>query len=493
MTFGEYYRDTSRSAVSPAKAMEEARDNILSRLNNKATVEQCKKLETFFNHAFYPEKYGQGDGSQYYTNIIRAVEAAYQQKYNTALNNFSMGASDVTYGVQPDGLPQLIRERHEAFVHKEKIYISTLESRLNRVKQVLNQIDASNGGAVLDDLKKDLVSLQSNLQNLLNIKDVQTNKNGAFLDLEHNDDLYQAVQIIDAQFEAASQVGGIFGPRDYGQILEWVLQAFDASTEPLIEEIGEDIIQKELIDKMTKTAGSDTTGKNGLSVSINGIKYDTDYIKKPPKSGEVTISNGTESFSFKYTQGFKPDSDRQGKMDVNFTFNDEGTYVPFRISAKNWKTLDRDFGSTPLIYALLRTLGDESATEYAFAMQDEKNDNVVKSSHQMAKYAIIADILMGYSQENNYADTLLINDRAASRVIVVSLVDLMEKIYSKIEDQKIQGYNDDVIHNRMIILRQAVAKAKQSRSSMYKSLAYKYMQSVQTAVHFANISPHLGL
>jgi len=48
--------------------------------------------------------------------------------------------------------------------------------------------------------------------------------------------------------------------------------------------------------------------------------------------------------------------------------------------------------------------------------------------------------LIGYSQKNNYADTILINDRQEKRVIVISLIDLMEKIYERIKSQEVKGY-----------------------------------------------------
>jgi hypothetical protein len=46
-----------------------------------------------------------------------------------------MGDSGVTYGdVSIDSLPTLLREKHESFEHSSKIYISTIQSRLDRVK-----------------------------------------------------------------------------------------------------------------------------------------------------------------------------------------------------------------------------------------------------------------------------------------------------------------------------------------------------------------------
>ena len=497
MNFYEYYQNLSRSNVRPSQSLEESKNNILNRLNGRATSEDCEKLQNFFNHAFYPEKYGQGNGSQYYNKVIKAVEAAYQQQYDKVLNNFSMGSTQVTYGVEPDELPKLIREKYEDFTHKEKIYISTLQSRLEKVKKLLNDIDINNADENIKIIERDLNSLKNNLNELLEIKDVSLdNKNQAYLDLQKNKDIFQKVEIIDNLYQSLSQSGGIFRPQDYGQILEWVLQAFDASKEPLIDEISEDLIEKEFIEKMTKTAGSLTTGQSTLNFSTPTIQFDDKFVKKKTKKGEKTkveVKGNKGSFKFEHTSGFKPDSDRQGKMDVEFTFNNNGKYIPFRISAKNWKYLSgHDFGHTTLVYALLRTLGESITEDYIYIMQDENNADIVKQGHDLAKYSILADILIGYSQKNNYADTILINDRQGKQVIVISLIDLMEKIYQKIRKQEIKGYQDNQIHKNMIIMRQAVEnQRKKGRSKAYKNLAFKYMQSIQVSIHFENISQYI--
>ena len=137
---------------------------------------------------------------------------------------------------------------------------------------------------------------------------------------------------------------------------------------------------------------------------------------------------------------FNPDKDRQGKMDVEFMFNTEAKQtIPFRISAKNWQTLDRDFGETNVIYALLRSAGNESAVEYAFAMQDKDATNL-SAAHRLAKYSLLVDILMGYSQQNNYADTIVINVRNEQRVIVASIIDIVDQINADLNSFNLAGY-----------------------------------------------------
>jgi hypothetical protein len=45
-------------------------------------------------------------------------------------------------------------------------------------------------------------------------------------------------------------------------------------------------------------------------------------------------------------------------------------------------------------------------------MQDKYNTDIVNAAHRLAKYSILIDILMGYSQTENYADTIVINVRS---------------------------------------------------------------------------------
>jgi hypothetical protein len=61
-------------------------------------------------------------------------------------------------------------------------------------------------------------------------------------------------------------------------------------------------------------------------------------------------------------------------------------------------------------------------------MQDKYNTDIVNAAHRLAKYSILIDILMGYSQTENYADTIVINVRSEQRVIVGSIVDIIDQI-----------------------------------------------------------------
>lgn len=143
-------------------------------------------------------------------------------------------------------------------------------------------------------------------------------------------------------------------------------------------------------------------------------------------------------------------------MDIDFSLPEpkEGNRN-FRISAKNWANLkNRDFGSSNLAYTLLRTIGEEGTDLYGYIMSDDKrSDRSITQAHKVAKLSIILDILMGYSQSENFADTIVINDRSAGQIRIYSIYKIINHIDKNIKSIKISGYNEDIIHNKMSILR----------------------------------------
>ena len=494
MTLGEYYDNRNRG-VDPERAIKQVHDNIMSDVYRQHTVEQCKELQDYLNQAFYPEKYLNGETNKFAQAIPLLISEAYQQKYNAAIDKFSMGASGVSYGkVSLDTLPIMIREKHESFEHKTKIYVSTIKERLEKVKKALNELSNVTSGDI-EGYKQELLALEKILGQLLDIKGVEQDKRGAYINLKGNDSVLQLVKDMDEKFAAASEVGGLFTPQDYGQVLEWILQAFSNNGEDIAEE-GAEYLTDEFITKMMNTAGSVKTPTNSDKIlELSKITVDNKdkkkYVTKKKntknETTEFTIHAGKSSFHFQAVQGFNPNSERQGKMDVDFTFNDKaGNVIPFRISAKNWQTLDRDFGETNVAYALLRSAGAESAMEYAYAMQDEHQEGLQDAFHRVAKYSILVDILMGYSQKENYADTIVINVRNEQRVIVASIIGIVDEINKNLNKLDISGYDDPTLETRLTIIRRALDRAP-GRSEEYISLSMKYLQTTKVRLMYSAI------
>ena len=491
MTLGEYYRNKHHN-VSFEAAIQQVHDNIYSMAYSQKTVEECKKLQDFLNQAFYPDKYGTANDQNYSQAISTLIAKAYEEKYNAAVNNFSMGKSGVGYGnVTMETLPTLIRDKHETFAHTSRMYVSTISDRLQRVKTALQKAENISAPEI-ESYRQDLLSLYQQLSYLEEMKGVAagSDKKGAFFDLQGaNANLIDAINKMDKEFAEASTVGGLFTPYDYGQVLEWILQAFSNHTEDCADQIAES-----LVENFVNTAGSITTGKSGtdfLQIRSKDVKLDKlNAIQKKNDDQSTSMflvdENGNE-FKLEIPRGFNPDSERQGKMDVEFKFNtDAKKTIPFRISAKNWQTLDRDFGETNVIYALLRSAGNESAVEYALAMQDNDENNT-SAAHRLAKYSLLVDILMGYSQQNNYADTIVINVRNEQRVIVASIIDIVDQINRELKTFNLAGYQDAVIESHMRAIRAAI-HAEEGVTEQYLALGMKYLQSIKVKLMYANIA-----
>lgn len=498
MTLGDYYKLKHGAGATPANVLNNIHKKALSRLNGQSTVAQCQKLQDYFSRVFYPEVYGGNKNDEILNQRIKLLaEQAYQQKYDAVLNNFSIGSSKVTYGVKD--MPGIIREKYEEFDHKKYIYFGTIQNRLKKTKQALENISMdSRGSDKLIKMEKDLIQLKQSLQDLLAL---QTNSNEKVLHLENNQNLLDQVKEMDVMYQSLSHIDGIFQPEDYGQILEWTLQAFDAEADSIIENVSDNILTNSMLEKMTNTAGSSSTGKNTnnnlLIVKSSDITIDGEDIKKVQKKNSkdkeetyISVGKGESKFEFKYIRDFNPDSSRQGKMDVNFHFNNEGKIIPFRISAKNWDNLNRDFGNASIAFALLRTVGNDATTGYIYTIGDKDAlPEWVHDYHKVAQYSLLLDILMGYSQANNYADTIFINVRSKKQIIVASIADILDKINSEIDSWDIgDNYDKRTIESNLQSIRKVISTRKiENKSNEIAALSLKYLQATKVKLRYIAI------
>jgi hypothetical protein len=136
-------------------------------------------------------------------------------------------------------------------------------------------------------------------------------------------------------------------------------------------------------------------------------------------------------------------------MDVNFKFpikDEKGNTIKtinFRASLKNWDQLSgRDFGETSVGSALIRTIGAEGIINDIFIPILSKEEDIKQyrdNAHQIAQISLLVDILMGYSQENNYADTIIINERSKKTIKVISIQDVLDNLKEKLNLKDYDG------------------------------------------------------
>lgn len=457
VTISEYYHNKSQNNMYRYKY--ELQQSIYSRLNKSPTKAECLQLQEFLQGIIYPTTNKQQHFAEKYNNLIKQ---AFIKRKNKVLQDFNLGNRN--YKVSIDQAGAILREKHESFSHKKYIELQTIKQRLEKVKIACQQIS---GIKELSSLEGQLKSLEKQLEFLSR----ESFDGHGRLVFANNADLNKRIAEMDAAYQALS-VESIVSPKDYGDILEYFLQALNEPVENIASNVTE-----AMIDKITRTAGQITTGKQGSSVVL-----DKSYFPKRSKNDSKKITIGTRgaTFSFDYQYNFNENADRQGKMDVELKLASMPQLPPFRISAKNWGTL-KDLGSTSLAYALIRSIGQEQTLEYSYALTDRTKTAPLKIAHELAKLAIVADIMMGYSQTAQFADTLVINHRAARTVIVQPMKDIFVNLENKLDQLKIKGYKDSTIQKNLLIM------SKSGSSQYFNNMSLKYLQSIHVTLLYNSL------
>lgn len=137
---------------------------------------------------------------------------------------------------------------------------------------------------------------------------------------------------------------------------------------------------------------------------------------------------------------------KKGKMDVELKLDLPNIGESFfKVSAKNWNVFDgKDFGDINLWNALIRSSQHYGQT-MGYGAQVIRGKYKKTILHQWARMCILLDSLMGYSQKNNYADTIIINDRGNKKIRVYSINNIINNYYNQKNKQFIIGYNDNNI------------------------------------------------
>lgn len=405
------------------QVLENARARILKGASDYADESKYTALQSYLQEVFYPTTTGGASNlKKIEQNIINSLDQSFAQEFerydfasNTAISTES-GNGKLGVGMFDRG------------THTKGIYSSTLYTRIGQLQA---QIATIKDAADCDKLIQDMNNLISLMQSLLSASGsspevdsfIRVNgKNGA-------PSFGALIKEIDILWQQVTYYASLPIPNwAQGQFFEKVLQLSQKGYDYL-EKAGAEEISAEL---SKATSGSQAVGRGALSVStsISGLQI----MEKPSPGGEgfnYTVQ-GDNGSSYTVSGVF---SKKSGKVDVIFnlpeTANSSGQSLDFRISAKNWQTMDnRDFGNTTMLAAILRTTGElDAALAYGVQMGWPSTD-----PSYFGRMCAAVDILMGYSQSTGYADTIVINDRSAQQIKVYSMAAILEKISTNMND-----------------------------------------------------------
>ena len=213
-----------------------------------------------------------------------------------------------------------------------------------------------------------------------------------------------------------------------------------------------------------------TGGKNAViqanyTFNPNNYKKTVSKITKKGKVSEYEIivsenpkitikvkDNGIVNYDIKKAE------QKNGKMDVLYTLPDS-KIKSFRVSAKNWSRTSssqdnpRGFETQSLAYSIERTINRLNFYGYIFQIASDVDNNDTSNIevwHQLGKMSVISDALIGTTQSKGYADTLIINDRSKSLIIIIPMQSVINDIYNIIShDDNFEGYNAQSINKSL--------------------------------------------
>lgn len=487
--------NTQEEKVDLSSYLHSQKQIMLNKINSKFkdsnTPKKCLELQDFLNGLFY-SKGETKKPAGFDEKVIKIFEEMTNKTLEKLDNENFWATAPKTSSVQTEYMA--LRSMWEDFHHTQKINTKTLRTRLNSLVEAFNKLESVGLDKLSDESKKlkDMIEKAITLYEQA-LKDLGIDSNTDYwIDLKEDDNLRVLIQSLDDAYKEVSIAP--ITTTDYGSLFEYGLgiaamvaeQAADNVTDVIIDEsFSKDAVLK-------KVTGQQRTGGENI-ISLNTIVGSKVNVDKNASKKDVNVSlvvgNKKEGGFTINTAIPKANASRPGKMDVQFNFSD-GDKTPFRISAKNWLA-SRDFGESSLLSILQRTAPDgKSIQRYMYALGTPKGNSLEKA-HEFAKMAIVLDTLVGYSQKENWADTLVINDRKNGKIIVEHIPTLVDK-YAKGDtssklsiigypEKTIRAYSKDLYENH-------ISKAKEKDIQRYRAEMVAKLANHMTA---AKYSPQL--
>ena len=402
--------------------------------------EEANKLQIFLNGIYGAKK------NKNYNTISDKLEKAVSAFIEELVQDVKI--------VEDDGSGQgKITTSKKQKTHSYRIKFDTINRTLNELQMAINQgslqkLNEIYGSGNLEDLA---IQIQDAIQE---IKDDPVLKSifitNAGFDkgfLRTGVDPIQQIPNIVANIDEINRVlslanmnlGAIYG-EGFERSLDALSQILNDQTHKKTDEILEEVFSKGY-----RTAGSSQANRGslreGYDLSYQLVQGQRDYIWR--KAQYETAQQALKSGNMVQITAF---DETKGKMDVNFILPDENGGINFRVSAKSWSTMN-DFGDTTLFNAMVRTVGINDTLSWGLVQGYYGPKGKIYPEIEAYKYAkvcLLVDTVMGYSQKNNYVDTIIIQDRTdiTNPIKVFSMKTILEKIENQIDLIPISEFDD---------------------------------------------------
>lgn len=295
--------------------------------------------------------------------------------------------------------------------HKERIYKETILKRADEIDKILKdpvalQAIIKEGKISKEEIEKVVTELKAVVESdeiLFEAdKKVQTEATiraiGKYAQLIYNFDKYYFY------------LRGLYSNKSltniWGEAFEKMLTVFNDVINEKSTQTTTSLIN-EVFSKDFKTLGSVSAHRGKLESDI--FEWDENSEKK-----RVTLKKNVNSTIEDEILTIKSFDEKSGKVDVSFKLPEYKN--SFSISAKSWSSFfnRHTFNDTSLFDAIIRTSNLDYTTAYGLVVgyyypKGKLYDWV--QAHEFAKTCILLDTVMGYSQKNNWVDTIIVENR----------------------------------------------------------------------------------
>lgn len=485
ISFDEYFKfpDTYKQNLMDNVTIIKEKISSSNRINSN----EYTKLEDYLNSIFYPSE-NDADGIAYSKQFMNKLRSLYEVKADKIITS---DLGDLSYkAIQKK--PTLDRSTN---VHRASL--RTMKAQYDAITNVIKNLSETENAkeiqTVLDEVNKEYGNVLAVIEDVLKTysDETETTQIGKGIVKKHGGDfskINEAQNGLRALYNTFNNAGLIILPIDYGDFLEYGLGLLSKEMSDITDNFEDEVI--EYMQNNIVLGGQNVSRGGGLVDVDMSIKSD---FKKQVKKTE---NNSTKIF-WQYqniTLSYDPSNitvlntgvKKQGKVDVMLTLPDALGGEKFRISAKNWKTIDdlRNLGSTSLMDAIHRNVGDSGLDYYMLSMQNPQ-EVYMQAADELAKICAFADIAMGLSQKEGYADTLVINDRTAKHLYVRNIPQMiLDAVNNNLSKLALKGYDISSISDEAKKARQVAMKLKEGRIEEYFRIFRSQLRSIEISVQF---------
>ncbi len=448
-------------------ALINARQTLSNDIKNKQTQIQVEKFEEVLNSLFYgpePPDYV----LDYQKKMSESAEKTILERFNAMDLEASINGSSS---------------------YNQYVKDTTVINKISKIKQQLIKIQ---GMALNTKSAQDMIKVENTINQIISEAeaafqqvnaeyDFAFDKGGQYISFATNAGarLKEALIKLDNMNKAIAN-GQNPNNLEVGNFLE---EALTASAKNAVENMTNDVFD-DLVGKKT----GDTPvvrGETGILSYIAKVSgYRQNQIKGSKNSNfKISKKNMTATYSY------NPGAEKKGKMDVQIQYQD-GT-GDIRISAKNWQSsASKSLGETSIDAAIARTSGRKIIEYYRFALIDASKDQYkhsvtwqcAQSAHELAKLAIAADIAMGISQKENYANILVVDTGSAIRVRDLSK--LLQGFEQNDGMAVLQNYNEQKIEKDIQNDYRKIRNTKSpGRSESFQAFAASTLNGIKVSLN----------